>query len=201
RALTEKWRVPRLVARRNTMQSTRESRRTPVPAISFTGRIGMIGHNPKAATGSATAALCASVALVLLLSGGQAPAEEWNFYMHQSAPNFATSRGAKLFTEEIEKATNGALKARLHLAGTLQISASNVTQAVGGNVVQVGDDLFNSGNIPVAGIPRLPMLIQSYEDFAKADAVLKPYIAKAYQDKGSTLLASYTYPLQFMWGR
>ena len=99
--------------------------------------------------------------------------------MHQSAPNFATSRGAKLFTEEIEKATNGELKVRLHLAGTLQINASNITQAVGGNVVQIGDDLFNSGNIPVAGIPRLPMLIQSYEDFAKADAVLKPYIEKA----------------------
>ena len=161
----------------------------------------MIAQNPKAATTSAAAVLALSAGLVLL-SGGQAPAaEEWNFYMHQSAPNFATSRGAKMFTEEIEKATNGALKARLHLAGTLQISAGNVTQAVGGNVVQIGDDLFNSGNIPVAGIPRLPMLIQSYDDFAKADAVLKPYIAKAYQEKGSTLLASYTYPLQFMWGR
>lgn len=158
----------------------------------------MIGHDPKAT--SVRAAFWLSLGL-MLLPGGQAPAEEWNFYMHQSAPNFATSRGAKLFTEEIEKATGGALKVRLHLAGTLQISASNVTQAVGGNVVQVGDDLFNSGNIAVAGIPRLPMLIQSYEDFAKADAVLKPYIEKAYQEKGSTLLASYTYPLQFMWGR
>jgi len=160
----------------------------------------MIARNLRITATSVFAGLCLSLGLVAL-PGGQAPAEEWNFYMHQSAPNFATSRGAKLFTEEIEKATNGALKARLHLAGTLQISASNVTQAVGGGVVQIGDDLFNSGNIPVAGIPRLPMLIQSYHDFAKADAVLKPYIEKAYQQKGSTLLASYTYPLQFMWGR
>ena len=121
--------------------------------------------------------------------------------MHQSAPNFATSRGAKLFTEQVEKQTNGELKIRLHLAGTLQINASNITQAVGENVVQIGDDLFNSGNIAVAGIPRLPMLIQSYEDFAKADAVLKSYIEKAFAQKGSTVLASYTYPLQFVWGR
>src|SRR5258707_12677109 len=121
--------------------------------------------------------------------------------MHESAPNFATSRGAKLFTEQVEKATNGELKIRLHLAGTLQINASNITQAVGENVVQVGDDLFNSGNIAVAGIPRLPMLIQTNEDFGKADAVLQPYIAKAFGQKGSTVLASYTYPLQFMWGR
>src|SRR5215468_12381207 len=162
----------------------------------------MSEHNPKAAATSVAAALCLSLGL-MLLPGGQTPAaaEEWNFYMRQSAPNFATSRGAKMFTEEIEKATNGELKARLHLAGTLQISASNVTQAVGGNVVQLGDDLFNSGNIPVAGIPRLPMLIQSYEDFAKVDAVLKPYIEKAFGQKGSTVLSSYSYPMQVIWGR
>ena len=160
----------------------------------------MIEQNLKATAASVAAALCLSVG-IMLFSGGRAPAADWNFYMHQSAPNFATSRGAKMFTEEIEKATNGELKVRLHLAGTLQINASNITQAVGGNVVQIGDDLFNSGNIPVAGILRLPMLIQSYADFEKADAVLKPYIEKAYQEKGSTLLASYTYPLQFIWGR
>jgi len=147
------------------------------------------------------AALFVLLALAFSIDLRAAAAEEWNFYMHQSAPNFATSRGAKLFTEEIEKATNGELKIRLHLAGTLQINASNITQAVGENVVQVGDDLFNSGNIPVAGIMRLPMLIQSYEDFAKADAVLKPYISKTFGQKGSTVLASYTYPMQFAWGR
>src|SRR5215467_2728120 len=156
-------------------------------------------HALRAATITAAAALFPLVMIALSL--GTASAEEWNFYMHQSAPNFATSRGAKLFTEDIEKATNGELKVRLHLAGTLQINASNITQAVGENVVQIGDDLFNSGNIPVAGIPRLPMLIQSYEDFAKADAVLKPYIDKAFGQKGSTVLASYTYPMQFVWGR
>jgi TRAP-type transport system periplasmic protein len=152
---------------------------------------------------SATAAVFAAIFACVVIAYPLSPAaaEEWNFYMHQSAPNFATSRGAKRFTEEIEKATNGELKVRLHLAGTLQINASNITQAVGENVVQIGDDLFNSGNIPVAGIPRLPMLIQSYEDFAKADAVLKPYLDKAFGQKGSTVLASYTYPMQFIWGR
>ena len=151
---------------------------------------------------SKTAIPSAALVALLLAAGAPAPAaEQWNFYMHQSAPVFATSRGAKLFTEEIEKATGGELKVRLHLAGTLQINASNITQAVGENIVQMGDDLFNSGNVPVAGIPRLPMLIQSYDDFAKADAVLKPYIEKAFGTKGTTVLSSYTYPLQFMWGR
>ena len=111
----------------------------------------MFAKNRKAAAISVAVARCWSLCLGIL-PGGQAPAaaQEWNFYMHQSAPNFATSRGAKLFTEEIEKATGGELKVRLHLAGTLQINASNITQAVGENVVQIGDDLFNSGNIAVA---------------------------------------------------
>ena len=150
-----------------------------------------------------TAASLALAAAAAALGGCNpaSAAEQWNFYMHQSAPNFATSRGAKLFTEQVEKATGGELKIRLHLAGTLQINASNITQAVGENVVQIGDDLFNSGNVAIAGIPRLPMLIQSYEDFAKADAVLQPYIEKGFAQKGTTVLASYTYPMQFIWGR
>jgi TRAP-type C4-dicarboxylate transport system substrate-binding protein len=45
------------------------------------------------------------------------------------------------------------------------------------------------------------MLIQSYDDFAKADAVLKPYIEKSFGQKGSTVLSSYSYPMQVIWGR
>ena len=150
---------------------------------------------------SSMAACAAALLTATLLTPAVHAAENWNFYMHQSAPNFATSRGAKMLTEEIEKATGGEIKVRLHLSGTLQINPSNITQAVGENIVQMGDDLFNSGNIPVAGIPRLPMLVQSYEDFAKVSAVLRPYIEKMFAQKGSTVLAAYTYPLQYMWGR
>ena len=52
-------------------------------------------------------AVIAAAAIVFLIAAGDPvrAAEQWNFYMHQSAPNFATSRGAKQFTEEIERAT------------------------------------------------------------------------------------------------
>jgi TRAP-type C4-dicarboxylate transport system substrate-binding protein len=169
-------------------------------AMNKTTNKTMHEQSPAKAAVLLTAALLLSFPLMLF---GERPsaAEEWNFYMHQSAPNFATSRGAQRFVEEIDKATDGKLTVKLHLAGTLQINPSNITQAVGENVVQIADDLFNSGNILVAGIPRLPMLVQSYDDFAKADAALKPYLEKAFAQKGVTLLASYTYPLQFAWGR
>jgi TRAP-type C4-dicarboxylate transport system substrate-binding protein len=147
------------------------------------------------------AVFCASFFFAIASCCVASAETNWTFYMHQSAPNFATSRGAKLFTEEIAKATNGEFKVRLHLSGTLQIAANNITQAVGENVVNMGDDLFNSGNVPMAGIPRLPMLIQSYEDFEKSKAVLEPYINKAFAQKGSTVLGAYSYPMQVIWGK
>src|ERR1700752_2826294 len=64
----------------------------------------------------------ATALAVSLAFATPALAVDWNFYHHQSAPLFATSRGAKMLSEEIEKATNGELKARLHLSGTLQIA-------------------------------------------------------------------------------
>ena len=122
-------------------------------------------------------------------------AVDWNFYHHQSAPLFATSRGAKQLSEQIDKDTNGELKARLHLSGTLQIAPNNITIAVAEGVVQLADDLFNSGNIPVAGIPRLPGLVRSYEEFAKTADVLRPYLVKAFADKGIVMIGEYTLSL------
>src|SRR5262245_38821178 len=94
----------------------RKSRRRP--AASATREEHVRTLRPRNETLSSTA-IAASMAAVFLLCSTHAgfSAEQWNFYMHQSAPNFATSRGAKLFTEEIEKATNGELKVRLHLSG------------------------------------------------------------------------------------
>src|SRR6266540_553695 len=140
-------------------------------------------------------------ALTASLFATPAFAVDWSFYHHQSAPLFATSRGAKMLSEEIEKSTNGELKTRLQLSGTLQIAPNNITPAVAGGVVQLADDLFNSGNIPVAGIPRLPGLVRSYEEFAKTAEALRPYLVKAFADKGIVLLGEYTYPLQVVWGR
>jgi TRAP-type C4-dicarboxylate transport system substrate-binding protein len=146
-------------------------------------------------------AVATASTILAVCFGGEALAIDWNFYHHQSAPLFATSRGARMLSEEIEKSTNGELKARLHLSGTLQIAPNNITPAVASGVVQLADDLFNSGNIPVAGIPRLPGLVRSLDEYTKAADALRPYIVKAFADKGVVVLGEYTYPLQVVWGR
>ena len=81
----------------------------------------------------------------------------------------------------------------------LTIKATDITTAVGDNVIQIGDDGFQQGNVPITGILRLPMLITSTAEFEKALAVMKPYVERAYDKKGSTVLVTYYFPMQIAW--
>lgn len=134
-----------------------------------------------------------------LVSQPTPAAELWNYYTIQSAPLYSTSRAAAALAEEIGKATDGQVTVRRHLAGTLQISTSNMASAVGENAVQMGEDQFFSGIVPVAAIMRLPFLVQSYDEFFKANAIVAPYVEAAYASKGVTVLGMYVSPTQNLW--
>lgn len=130
-----------------------------------------------------------------------AAAQTWTYYHHQSAPQFTTSVAAQALAEAITGATGGDVPVRLNLAGTLQIASSDISTAVAQNVVQMGDDLFFSGNIPIGAVVRLPFLVQTYEEFEIAEAILRPYVEEAYGRLGVVVLASYAYPMQYVWAR
>ena len=61
----------------------------------------------------------------------------------------------------------------------------------------MGDDAFFQGNVPIAGLLRLPLLIRNYDEFKKAEAIMEPYIQEAYAAKGIIVLGEYAYPLQY----
>ena len=103
--------------------------------------------------------------------------------------------------EQIEKETDGELKVRLHLGGSLPINTTNITQAVSDDVVQMGDDGYFTGNVPIGGILRLPMLIRTREEYAKAAAVVDPYLEAAFGKKGLVVLGQYLYPFQVAYSR
>ena len=130
-----------------------------------------------------------------------ASAADWILYHHQSAPQFTTSVGSQKMTEEIEQLTNGEVKIRLRQAGTLQIAPNNISQAVAENVVQMGDDQYFAGNVPIGNVLKLPFLIQSYEEYEKAAEIVRPYVAEGYAKLGVTVLSDYVYPMQYLWGR
>jgi TRAP-type C4-dicarboxylate transport system substrate-binding protein len=125
----------------------------------------------------------------------------WIAYTYTPAATLAPARGLARIAEGIDKTTNGALKIKVHLGGSLPIGASDISNALSDNVVQLGDDGFFHGNLPVTGILRLPMLITTPEEFDKAAAIMRPHFELAYAAKGVLLLAQYYYPLQVAWSR
>jgi TRAP-type transport system periplasmic protein len=79
------------------------------------------------------------------------------------------------------------------LGGSLPIAGNNITQAVSENVVQLADDGFATGNIPITTVLRLPKLLLSVSDMPRAMAILRPYIDRDDARKGVLVLGQYTY--------
>lgn len=123
-------------------------------------------------------------------------AEKWNLYVYNAVSTVSAVKGLNKVTEEIERETGGALSVRLHLGGSLPINTTTITPAVSDDVVQMGDDGYFLGNIPIGGVLRLPMLIQSLDEYQKAAAIMDPYLQKAFDRKGVIVLGQYLYPYQ-----
>jgi TRAP-type C4-dicarboxylate transport system substrate-binding protein len=152
---------------------------------------------------TASRTLLTKTVIILGLVFGSLPAiaaETWNFYEYYPAVNTSVRR-LQAMVEEINRVAGKDLNVRMHLGGSLQIVAANITQAVADNIVQMGDDAFFTGNVPIAGSLRLPFLIQSYDDFAKAQTVIDPLLEAAYKKKGVLVLGRYHYPPQSIWSR
>ena len=146
--------------------------------------------------------ITAVTAAALLLGPASARADTaWTYYSYVPAATLAGAVGAHRIIDEVTELTKGDLKIEHHLAGSLPISATNITQAVADGIVQIGDDGFYQGNIPIGGILRLPMLITTRDEFAKAQQIMMPYITAAYAKKGVLVLGSYAYPQQTAWSR
>ncbi len=123
----------------------------------------------------------------------------WTVYTYVPAATLAPARVMAEIIQRVATETKGQLVLKYHLGGALTIKGTDITQALADNVIQIGDDGFHQGNIPIAGILRLPMLITSIAEFEKALAVMKPYVDKAYDKKGCSVLATYYFPAQIAW--
>lgn len=142
------------------------------------------------------------VVLAMFGAGGACAAETvWDMYVNQAVATTISAQGEMAMIERIEKETNGELKIKYHLAGSLPINVTTTTQAVADGVVQIADDGFFQGNIPIGGLLRLPMLLQTREEFDKALAISRPYLEAAYAKKGIVVLGEFTYPPQVPFSR
>lgn len=149
-----------------------------------------------AVTARAQAALVLALTISLATALPARAADKWDLYVYNAVSTVAAVKGLVKVTDEIEKETGGALSVRLHLGGSLPINTTTITPAVSDDVVQMGDDGYFLGNVPIGGVLRLPMLIQSLDEYRKAATIMEPYLQKAFERKGVIVLGQYLYPYQ-----
>ncbi|WP_421996871.1 TRAP transporter substrate-binding protein DctP [Reyranella sp.] len=141
----------------------------------------------------------ATILLGMLVAAAPAGATNWKTYSYNPTATHPAIVGLEKMAEQIDKATNGKIKMKVSVGGSLPISATDITQAVADNVVQVGADGFFLGNIRIGGVLRLPLLLTTRDQYEKAAEIMEPYLEKALAKQGVTLLAQYLYPLQVAW--
>ena len=133
---------------------------------------------------------------LLLASTAIAQANDWTAYTYSSVSSTAAVKGMTRITERVAAETGGDLNITLHLGKTLQIASADITQAVGDGIVDMAADFFFSGNVPLARVLNLPMLIENDEEWAKAYAAIEPTLVEAFAQQGVVLLGGYRYPEQ-----
>jgi TRAP-type C4-dicarboxylate transport system substrate-binding protein len=139
-------------------------------------------------------------ALCLMATTAHA-ATTWDAYMSNPVASVPAAKAVIQLAEEIKQKTNGELVINVHLGGSLPIKVEGITPAVSDNVIQFAEDTFSTGTVPMTGVLRLPMLLQSSADRAKAMDIALPYLNEAYGKRGIIVLGQYTYPFQVIWGK
>ena len=135
--------------------------------------------------------IVAGVVIPIGLAPTRAAGTLWDCYIYNPVATVAAARGVAKIIDAVAKATGNALSISLHLGSSLPINTTTITQAVSDSVVQMGDDGYFLGNVPIAGVLRLPLLIRSQDDCDKAVIIMAPYIDKAFARKGIVVLRSY----------
>lgn len=142
--------------------------------------------------------ILAAGAAILAISGPikSFAADNWTGYTYSAVSTTAAVKGMERVIEKVKVATAGNLNIKFHLGKTLQIKSNDITQAVGDGLVQFAADGFFLGSVPIGGVLRLPMLINTDKEWAAAEAVMEPYLRKGFEKQGVVYLGQYRYPQQ-----
>jgi len=141
-----------------------------------------------------------SLALVALATPAAHAAKLWKGYTFISSTAHPDYKFLESLAADLEKIGQGALRTKVNVGGSLPISGTSITQAVGEGIVTFAHDGYYTGNLPIGGISMLPMLIPDHAAFLRAKEKIEPVLAAELAKKGVTLLATYNFPVQTIWG-
>lgn len=117
----------------------------------------------------------------------------WRGYTYNTVLGATATRGLVRLIDAVQAGSGGRLAIDLHLGGSLPINPTTITPAVADNVITLADDGFFTGNVPIGSLLRMPFLIDTAEEFDRAERISFPYFEKAFAERGVKLLGQYTY--------
>ena len=121
------------------------------------------------------------------------PAQTWNAYTYNSVATVTAGKGLVELFDEIGKRTDGELTIKLHLGGTLQIKATDITPAVADNIVQLGDDVFLLGSVPTGAVVRCRCWSTTGPN-RQGLGDCAPALSDAYAKRGIIVVGEYVFP-------
>lgn len=115
--------------------------------------------------------------------------------------NFHTKNVVQ-FTQDVDKATRGALKITVHPAGSL-IKHPDIKRSVRQGTAPIGEILISlaANEAPVYGLDSVPFLATGYDAAKKLYAAQKPYLEKKLAEEGLILLYSVPWPPQGLYSK
>ncbi len=139
--------------------------------------------------------ILAGTALSLTMTGA-AMAESWDMPTPYSDKTFHTVNIAE-FAKDVDAATNGGLKIKIHSGASL-FKHAEISKAVRGGQVPAGEFFMGllSNENPAYGTDTLPFLATNYEDAAKLWAAQRPAVEALMAKQNLTVLFSVPWPPQ-----
>lgn len=139
-------------------------------------------------------------ALSMTMMPSKTLADLWKGYSFLSSATHPAYTSLERFAADLEKLSDGEIIPRVNVGGSLPITGSAITTSVADGIITFADDGFYTGNLPIAELAKLPMLVDNQQEFDAMMEVVYPKIAEELEAKGVVLLAAYNFPMQTFWG-
>lgn len=140
-------------------------------------------------------------AFAAAVSTSAAAQTKWDMPTPYGDGNFHTKNIIQ-FTQDVDKATSGALKITVHSAGSL-VKHPDIKNSVKRGVVPIGEVLISlhANESPVYGLDSVPFLATGYDGAKKLYGIQRPYLEKKLADEGLILLFSVPWPPQGIYAK
>ena len=127
-------------------------------------------------------------------------AVEWDLPLAWPDGNFHVEN-AKVFAQEVEKATEGRVKINIHPGGSLGFKGPEMLTAVRDGLVPIGDILLNQqvGEAPILGIEAQPYIVKGFDELKVLHKHFRPVMNDVAREFNQKVLYMVPWPRQYVY--